>query len=314
MKDLTPERLTRLLALITYLSDGRRVTVEEAADHFAISEAQLLADIDTLWVSGAPGYSHAELLDFEASGLDEGFIQLLEAQQMDRPLRLSAGEAVSLLVALNSLIARLGENPILLRARQKLQLAAGEAARAAEAIHISRTPGDVLEIREVLERAISQERQVWIRYVSGQDEVSERVIDPLILEATGEHWILGSWCHLAKGERNFRLDRILELEERTEQISTSAEELSRAQFDPSRFVHTATLHLRPQARWVLEQIPVEEVIEHEGSFSAVIAGSDPQWLTQLCLRLGDSLIAVDPPQIAQAVAAAARDALNLYEQ
>lgn len=314
MKDLTPERLTRLLALITYLSDGRRVTFEEAAQHFGITESQLLADIDTLWVSGAPGYSHAELIDFEASGLDEGFIQLLEAQRMDRPLRLAAGEAISLLVALNSLIARLGENPILLRARQKLQLAAGEAARAAEAIHIERTPDDVLEIRDSVERAISAGRQVWIRYVSGQDEVSERVIDPLILEATGEHWTLAAWCHTAAGERSFRLDRILQIEQRSDPIVTSIGDLSRAEFDPSRFAHAATLHVRSRARWILEQIPVEDVIDHEDSFTVVIAGSDRPWLIQLCLRLGDSLLGIDPPQLAQEVAIAAHDALSLYEQ
>src|SRR5699024_2826460 len=109
MRDLTPERLTRLLAMITYFADGRAVPFEEAAQHFGITEKQLLDDINTLWVSGAPGYSHAELIDFEASAIDEGMIRLREAQEMDRPLRLSPGEAVTLLVALNSLIARMGE-------------------------------------------------------------------------------------------------------------------------------------------------------------------------------------------------------------
>lgn len=314
MKDLTPERLTRLLALITYLSDGRRVTFEEAAEHFGITEAQLLADIDTLWVSGAPGYTHAELIDFEASGFDEGYVQLLDAQQMDRPLRLSAGEAVSLLVALDSLIARLGENPTMLRARKKLQLAAGEAARAAEAVHISRTPRGVLEAREAIERSIAGNTQLWIRYVSGQDAVTERVIDPHVLEATGEHWVVAGWCHLAEGERNFRLDRILALEEREDPIRTTVADLRRNRFDPAQFGHTATLRLRPQARWILEQIPVGEVTEHEDSFSVVIAGSHPEWLVQLCLRLGDFLIDVAPTAVADAVVEAARDAMALYEQ
>lgn len=54
MRELTPERLTRLLAMITYFADGRQVPFAQAAKHFGISEKQLLDDVNTLWVAGAP--------------------------------------------------------------------------------------------------------------------------------------------------------------------------------------------------------------------------------------------------------------------
>lgn len=313
MRDLTPERLTRLLAMITYFSDGRQVPFAQAAAHFGISEKQLLDDVNTLWVSGAPGYTHAELLDFEASAFDEGLISLRESQQMDRPLRLSASEAVTLLVALNSLIARLGENEELRSARKKLQAAAGEAAEAAEAIHIARTPEATQSVRETVERALAQGTQLWLHYVSGTDEESTRTVDPGELNAIGDHWVLTAWCHRARGERQFRLDRILEIRPRDTPVSNRATTSRFAPMDTSQFAHRVELRLLPRARWVVEQIPVESVTEDEDSFTAVIAADDPAWLDQLCLRLGDSLLSIHPPSAAERVRRLATDALAAYE-
>src|SRR5699024_12150928 len=135
LRELTADQLTRLLAMITDAADGRRAPFAQAEEHYGISEKQLLDDVNTLWAAGAPGYTHAELLDFEASAFDEGLISLRESQQMDRPLRLAASEAVTLLVALNSLIARLGESGVLRSTRETLQAAAGEAAHAAAACY-----------------------------------------------------------------------------------------------------------------------------------------------------------------------------------
>lgn len=312
MRDLTPERLTRLLAMITYFADGRAVPFEEAAQHFGITEKQLLDDINTLWVSGAPGYSHAELIDFEASAIDEGMIRLREAQEMDRPLRLSPGEAVTLLVALNSLIARMGENEILLGAREKLRRAAGRASAAAEAVHISGTPEGTQQIRAAIERAIAGGRQLWMRYVSGSDAVTERTIDPVVLTSTAEHWVVGAWCHRARGERQFRLDRILDLEVLDEPVTGNAADLRIAPVDTSDFTERVELRLAPRARWVTEQIPVESITEHSDSFTVVIASSDTAWLDQLCLRLGDSILQISPPDAAGRVRRLAAAALSRY--
>lgn len=314
MRDLAPERLTRLLAMITYFSDGRRVPFAEAAEHFGISETQLLEDVSTLWVAGAPGYGHAELIDFEAFAFEEGYISLRESQQMDRPLRLSPAEAVTLLVAVDSLIARLGENQTLVSTRAKLQAAAGDAAAAAEAVHIERTPSGTLELREQIDAAIESQHRLQIRYVSGSDEVTTRKIDPGAMHASAEHWILVAWCHKAQARRQFRLDRILHLRVLEETFTTARDLPGWEPIETSTFAHQLTLTLRPAARWVLEQIPYESLTEGEGEFTVQIAGSNQRWLEQLCLRLGDSLISIDPPRVAQAVAGQARDALALYEQ
>lgn len=312
MRDLTPERLTRLLAMLTYFGDGREVSFSEAATHFGISETQLLSDINTLWVSGAPGYTHADLIDFEASAMDRGVIQLRESQKMTRPLRLSPTEAVTLLVALNSLIARLDYTPVLESTHHKLMLAAGEAAQAAEAVHVERAIGETQVLRGHISDAIEKQRQIWIKYVSGVDTVTERTIDPIEMQVIEEHWVLDAWCYHAGAPRQFRLDRILEYELLSSPVSTNAARPKR--LDPRSFHHEATLTLDSSARWVAEQIPTLSITEHPNSFTVVIGASDPRWLENLCLRLGDSLISVKPDSLANAVATRASSALDLYEQ
>lgn len=314
MRDLTPERLTRLLAMISYFADGRPVPVGEAADHFGISTKELLKDIDTLWLSGAPGYGHAELIDFEATALDEGYIQLRNAQQMEHPLRLSPGEAVTLLAALNSLIARLGETDVLASTRMKLMAAAGEAAHAADSVLIERTSAETHALRNEIARAIENHQQLEITYVSAQDEVTTRIINPISLHAIVDHWRLLAWCHRAEANRQFRLDRIIELTTLDSTFTPSKSPTEPPTMDTSAFEHHVTLTLAPSARWLTEQIPVESVEDHGDSFTVVIASGSLRWLEQVCLRLGDDILAIEAPDLRAAVAQRAGEALKLYAE
>lgn len=314
MRDLTPERLTRLLAMIAYFADGREVEASVAAKHFGISTEQLMRDIDTLWLSGAPGYGHAELIDFEATALDAGIIQLRDAQQMEEPLRLAPGEAVSLLVALNSLIARLGESEVLESTRSKLMIAAGEAAHAADAVLIERTPSDTHGLREQIQAAITSHHLLAMTYVSGRDQVTERVVEPELLLATGDHWVVHAWCHRAQARRQFRLDRVIKLETLPTTFTPRSKPDAFGDLDTSNFGHRITLRLSNSARWILDQIPVEAITEEGETFTIEVASAYTSWLERLCLRLGDALHEVTPANIAAAVSARAQSALSLYDE
>ncbi|HMO10754.1 MAG TPA: hypothetical protein PKB06_04470, partial [Actinotalea sp.] len=70
MAERTPERLVRLLGLVAYLDRNPGVPVDQVARHFDVSPAQVLRDVDTLWVSGTPGYFPDDLIDFDADSLE----------------------------------------------------------------------------------------------------------------------------------------------------------------------------------------------------------------------------------------------------
>lgn len=67
--------------------------------------------------------------------------------------------------------------------------------------------------------ATQQSRRVWIRYQSGQAQVTERAVDPYGLILHAGLWYTVGYCHLRQDLRVFRLDRVLEIEPREESFT-----------------------------------------------------------------------------------------------
>ena len=109
MAERTPERLVRLLGLVAFLDRHPGVGVGEVAAQFDLSPVQVLRDVDTLWMSGTPGYFPDDLIDFDADSLDSGVLRLTQSRGMARALRLGTREAVALVAALRALDASIGD-------------------------------------------------------------------------------------------------------------------------------------------------------------------------------------------------------------
>ncbi|HLS15745.1 MAG TPA: WYL domain-containing protein [Beutenbergiaceae bacterium] len=319
MAETSADRVARLLALVAYLDQHQGVSVAEVAEHFGVSEAQVLKDVDTLWVSGTPGQQHNDLIDFAYSDHEQHILTLIEPQGMDRPLRLGPGEAVALLVALRSLQATEGlpEDRVLASALDKLGAAAGDAARAAQAVDVHATSDEVGDRLATIRTAMQQGRQIQLRYVNAADVVSERSVCALQLLTDSSRWFLHAWCHRVEDLRQFRLDRILTAEildidaheHHDVDLSDSPDpELSTARWRVS-------LELASRARWVSEQYPVAKVRDLPGGDIAVdLDVVDLPWLRNLVLALGPAVHRVEPPEVAEQIAAHAEAALAAYEQ
>lgn len=217
MPEATGDRLARLLAMVTYLADRDGADVADLAEHFGVTQAQVLRDVDTLWVSGTPGYQPDDLLDFSADGYDERYIALTNARGMDRPLRLEPAEAVSLVVALRALRALPGmDGAAVESALAKLTVAAGDAVVAEDAltVHAADEPlaEHVAAVLTTARQALRDRVRMRVRYASASDDITERLVEPIELTSDGDHWYLRGWCLRAGAMRHFRLDRILETE------------------------------------------------------------------------------------------------------
>ena len=91
------QRFQRLLALVPILLQNRGISISSLSNDLEISEDQLVKDLYTLWISGRPGYSHLELIDLD---FEDGTIQVLDPQNLDKPLKLDSFERANLLIAL----------------------------------------------------------------------------------------------------------------------------------------------------------------------------------------------------------------------
>jgi predicted DNA-binding transcriptional regulator YafY len=71
----------------------------------------------------------------------------------------------------------------------------------------------VKERLEQILRALTEEKELMIDYISGTAETSKRKIQPLEIRFINGSWYLDAYCYLREGERQFKLTRIMELEE-----------------------------------------------------------------------------------------------------
>ena len=124
----TPDRVTRLLALVPYLTARPQgVRVAEAARDFGVNERQLRSDLELLWMCGLPGYGPGDLIDLSFEGER---VRVVFTAGMVRPLRLTTDEAVALVVALKTLLELpgLAEGEAVSRALAKVSAAVGQPA------------------------------------------------------------------------------------------------------------------------------------------------------------------------------------------
>ena len=100
-------------------------------------------------------------------------------------------------------------------------------------------------------------------------------------------WYLEAYCHLTDDERIFRVDRIRAATLLDDTFDPPADVpalgLFRAETDTPR----VTLDLASEARWVVDQYPVESTDElDDGGLRVQMAISARPWLERLLVRLG----------------------------
>ena len=315
------ERLPRLLALVPYLLNRPAITIKEAAADFGITPKQLRKDLELLWMCGLPGYGPGDLIDLSFEG--ETITVSFDAG-MNRPLRLTAAEAASLLVALRALADTPGvvDTDAVQRALAKIESAAskslaGKAQPAGMVVGLGAFErGETAEIRAAVQDAVKRERAVRIRYYSqSHDEISDRVVDPMRLLLVEGRGYLEAWCRSALGVRLFRLDRIDDVQVLDEPSSppphAQLTDTSEGLFRPRDDQKIAVLLLEPDAHWVAEYYPVDHAAElSDGRTRVLMRYDDSSWMVRLLLGLGGDVHVEKPAELADEVVRRAEEALR----
>ena len=310
-------RLSRLLALVPWLSAHPGVTVDEAAAHFGVTPRQLEEDLNLLICTGRPGHQHQDLIDIQFWD-EDGVITVLDPQTIGRPLRFSADEAASVLVALRLLAGVPGphDRAAIATATAKLEAAAGEARAAAEGLVVQVDASSVdPAVDDAVRTALSEGRGLHIAYVGALDDRSERDVEPVRVVALDGRVYLEAWCHRAEAMRTFRLDRIVAAQVRPEAVAVPEDavplDLGSGALRPEG--PSVTLRLDPGVRWIAEEHPVDSVEELDGGrLRVVLPVADERWLVRLLLRTGGGVVVEDRPDLAERVQAEARAALAAY--
>jgi proteasome accessory factor C len=314
--DTAATRLSRLLALVPWLSAHEGVTIDEAAAHFDVTPDQLQNDLWLLICTGRPGHQHGDLVDIQFWD-EDGRITVVDAQTLDRPLRLSPDEAASLLVALRVLAQVPGphDRAALAAATSKLEAAAGEALSAADGVAVAVSTTSDPAVSAAVTSALGSARALHLTYVGALDERTTRVVDPMRVLTLDGRTYLEAWCRQAEAVRTFRLDRIeaaVVLEEPAVVPADAAPiDLGAGALRPEG--DPVTLALAPEVSWIAEEHPVESVTDlGDGRLQVVMPVADERWMVRLLLRMGSAVTVVDRPDLVERVQGEARRALAAY--
>ena len=92
----TAQRLARILAMLPWVIAHPGAEVTAVCERFGYTRAELVADLNLVFVCGLPGYGPGELMD---AFVDEDEVVVDAADYFSRPVRLTAAEALMLLAA-----------------------------------------------------------------------------------------------------------------------------------------------------------------------------------------------------------------------
>ncbi len=314
------DRFLRLLTIVPWIAGQDGPTLDEVCARFGMTRKQLLDDLQVVPLVGLPPYTPDTLIDVTIEG-DRVWLRF--ADMFARPLRLTPEQGLALVAAgaaWTGLPGADAEGPLataLDKVAGVLGIDPGDAVSVALA---GNTRPDLLD---TLRRGVADRRRLRIDYYTyGRDERTTREVDPYAVFADEGAWYMRGYCHLAGGERTFRVDRINEAElldagfavgeeaarwaDRAGEVFTAAPELPRV-----------TLDLAPVARWVVEAYPADEVTELDGGrLRARLAVSARPWLERLLVRLGPHvrIVAADDPALLSAGPDVARRILARYKE
>jgi proteasome accessory factor C len=309
------ERLRRLLVLVPYLVRHPGTSVEEATRLFGVSEQDLLADLDLLFVSGLPPYGPGDLIDVD---IQDGRIWIGMADYFARPLRLTRAEALAIYVRGAGVAAVPGfdEASDLASALGKLAAGLGPDAlgELPERVETASGGGEVETLGE-LRRAVAEHERLRIEYYAASAaETTAREIDPEEIFFEIGHWYVVAWDHRSNAERLFRADRIRSVAPTGDRFEP------RGLLGAGRPLYTVgsddvavILRLGPEARWVAEYYEtVRDTELDDGRLEVELPAGRLEWVERLLLRLGSDAEVVAPGGLGERVRELAGRTLERY--
>ncbi|MGX7419831.1 helix-turn-helix transcriptional regulator [Carnobacterium gallinarum] len=201
-------KIERMFAILIRLLHKKIITAEELALEFNVSKRTIYRDMDSLSFAGIPVVS--------LPGNKGGFT-LMENYQLTH-FTFTEAEKMSLLTGLKmqeELLYGLHLSDLM----QKVTLLTTEDAVNYVPISLSAASQHPPEIDafvkanlEIILKALDSQSNLFIKYISGAGDISERKIQPQEVRFINGSWYVDAHCYLRGAERQFKITRMLALE------------------------------------------------------------------------------------------------------
>ncbi|MET0909032.1 MAG: WYL domain-containing protein [Ilumatobacteraceae bacterium] len=309
------ERLQRLLVMLPWLMEVGEVPLADVARRFDMTEADVQKNLELVAMCGLPPFVD-EMIDVF---VDEGVVFVGVPRLFTRPLRLTAPEGFALLASARAAMELPG-------ADERGPLGRGLAKLAAVLDEVGLQTGDITAgvvfdlhrpalTDELAEHTATGAEVTIDHYSPDRDEVTPRTIVPRHVFAESGRWYVVADDDRSGERRTFRIDRIEHVLPTGRHVPTEDYVSAPSGFFTDADVPRAVLRLAPQARWITEEYPVDEVVEVSapaGWVEVRLPVASQRWLHRLLIRLGPNAVLVEPASAADEAVALARELLARY--
>lgn len=297
------QRISRLLALVPWLSKRPGITMTKTAEHFGISVDTLTKDLWQLVLCGRPGYGPDQLVDIDFWDDDRIWVQ--DPQTLALPMRINSDEAIALSIALRRMnqIPGVAEKESINRLIGKMDAVTGSAAGVVE---IPTTDQGVQS--ELIEAALVGGLSLRFDYSTAQDEHSSRTVVPIRVFSVDDYLYLAAWCDQAEAVRSFRFDRMAQVllgepreprEPGSPDLTDEVTGLTDLALAPS-----ALVLIEAEIAWVTEEVWVSRATDHsrsllEGQILIHVPYLSKDWLIRWILSMGGAAVVLEPADYAE---------------
>ena len=201
-------RIDRLTAILIQLQSKKIVKAEEIADRFEISQRTVYRDVKALMEAGVPIGSEAGTGYFIVDGYH---LPPVMFNQEEASAMLMAGKLVE---KMTDLSVRKAFESALLKIKSVLNDSEKDLM---EMLHASVEVASMPQVESVdfpnnfltdIQKALVNKEVLEIEYQSGEEQLTQREVEPIGIQFYSGAWHLIGWCRMRSGYRDFRADRI----------------------------------------------------------------------------------------------------------
>jgi proteasome accessory factor C len=198
-----------MLALTGYLINNRQQKLANLANHFQVTEKEIRSAVVTISLSGVGLYRPDELFFLDYDLLEEGIVDLSFAPTLEAVPRLSTRQAAAIASGLSYLMSLVDINDQV-QIKELLEILGRGASTTKELPFVVQpNPGD--RDLALVRQAVAESRALKCSYINSAGEITEREIEPQLLESREANWFLKGFCRSNQELRVFRLDRMREI-------------------------------------------------------------------------------------------------------
>ena len=204
------DRYNFMLALTGYLINNRQQKLTDLANHFQVTEKEIRSAVVTISLSGVGMYRPDELFFLDYDLLEEGIVDLSFAPTLEAVPRLSTRQAAAIASGLSYLMD-LVDTKDQEQIKQLLEILGRGALSTKEVpfmVQPTRGDSDLALVRQ----AVAESRALKCSYINSAGEITNREIEPLLLESREANWFLKGFCRSNQESRVFRLDRMRDIQ------------------------------------------------------------------------------------------------------